>query len=132
MRRKLLKKLVCVFGMLFITFPAWSAVPSNLLPEDVSLISTPVIADFEGDMILAKGGGGGGSQGGGGGGNQSGDNCLGDCPNDGEKLMIQEQIQQKNQMRIRNRIQGSDGEPNQEQTELQQNQQTRQRTGQDS
>ncbi len=33
MKRKLLKKLGCLFGMLFITFPAWSAVPSNLLPR---------------------------------------------------------------------------------------------------
>ncbi len=64
MKRKLLKKLVCVFGILFITFPAWSAVPSNLLPADGSWNQAPAIADvenplFEGDMILAGSGGGG-------------------------------------------------------------------------
>jgi hypothetical protein len=74
MKRKVLKQLVCVLGIVFMTFPAWSAVPSNLLPDDGSLNQTPVTTDFEDDMILAKGGGGsgGGDQGGGSGGQGGG------------------------------------------------------------
>jgi len=74
MKRKVLKQLVCLFGMLFMTFPAWSAVPSNLMPDDGSLNQTPVISDLEGGMFLAAkgGGGGGGGQGGGGGGQGGG------------------------------------------------------------
>ena len=34
MQKKLLKKLVCVSGLLFMAFPAWSAVPSNLFAVD--------------------------------------------------------------------------------------------------
>ena len=78
MKRKVLKQLVCLFGMLFMTFPAWSAVPSNLLPDDGRCNLTPVIADIEGDMILAKGGGGSGGGGGGGGGNGGGGGGGGD------------------------------------------------------
>jgi len=68
MRKQLLKKLLCILGMLFITFPAWSAVPSTLLPNDGSWNPTPVTADDENpllevDLILAQGGGGGGQQG---------------------------------------------------------------------
>ncbi len=67
MKRKMLKKMVCVSGLLFMTFPAWSAVPSNLLPDDGNWNQAPAIADvenplFQGDMILAKGGGGGGNR----------------------------------------------------------------------
>ena len=63
MKKKMLKKLVCISGLLFMTFPAWSAVPSNLLPDGGNWNQAPVIADvenplFEGDMILAKSGGG--------------------------------------------------------------------------
>ncbi len=76
MKRKILKKLVCVSGLMFMTFPAWSAVPSNLLPDDGNWNQASATTDvdnpmFEGDMILAKGGGGG-SGGGGGGGNGGG------------------------------------------------------------
>ncbi len=83
MKRKMLKKFVYVSGILFMTFPAWSAVPSNLLPDDGNWNQAPVIADvenplFEGDMILAKGGGGnGGGSGGGGGNGGSGGNGSG-------------------------------------------------------
>ena len=63
MKKKILKKLLCVFGMLFLTFPAWSAVSSDLLPNDGGWNQAPAIADvenppFEDDMILARGGGG--------------------------------------------------------------------------
>ncbi len=63
MKRKLLKIFVCLFGMLFLTFPAWSAVPSNLLPDDGGCNQAPVVADvenplFEGDMVLSGSGGG--------------------------------------------------------------------------
>ena len=104
MKRKLLKQLVCILGMLFITFPAWSAVPSNLLPEDGSWSQTPVIDDFDGGMLLAKNnssgggdsgghggsggndGGSGGNNGGNGGGDGGGggdDNGGGNGPGDG-------------------------------------------------
>lgn len=81
MRKKLLMKLVCVFGMLFITLPAWSTVPSNLLPDDAGGNQAPAIADVEkplheADMILARGGGGG-NGGGGGGGNGGGNGGQG-------------------------------------------------------
>ncbi len=51
MKKKILKKLVCVFGMLFLTFPAWSAVPSNLLPNDGSWNQAPAIADVENPLF---------------------------------------------------------------------------------
>ena len=71
MKRKLLKIFVCLFGILFLTFPAWSAVPSNLLPDDGSWNQAPVVADvenplFEDDMVLAGRGGGSGAGGNGG------------------------------------------------------------------
>ncbi|MBW2657210.1 MAG: hypothetical protein JRC59_05840, partial [Deltaproteobacteria bacterium] len=74
MKRKLLKKLVCLFGMLFLTLPAWSAVPSNLLPDDSSWNQAPTVVNaenslFEGDMIIAQGSGGGNGGGSSGGGN---------------------------------------------------------------
>ena len=77
MKRKTLKKMVCVSGLMFMTFPAWSAVPSNLLPSDGNWNQAPAIADvenplFQGDMILARGGGGGVGGGGGGTGGGSG------------------------------------------------------------
>ena len=77
MKKKMLKKLVCVSGFLFMTFPAWSAVPSSLLPNDGNWNQAPAIADvenplFQGDMILAKGGGSGGGGGGNGGGSGGG------------------------------------------------------------
>ncbi len=61
MKRKLLKILVCLFGMLFLTFPAWSAVPS-MLPDDGGWNQAPAVADvenplFEGDMVLSGSGG---------------------------------------------------------------------------
>ena len=64
MKRKLLKILVCLFGMLFLTFPAWSAVPS-MLPGDGGWNQAPAVADvenplFEGDMVLSGSGGGSG------------------------------------------------------------------------
>ena len=64
MKRKLLKILVCLFGMLFLTFPAWSAVPS-MLPDDGGWNQAPAVADvenplFEGDMVLSGSGGGSG------------------------------------------------------------------------
>ena len=55
MKRKLLKKLVCLFGMLFITFPAWSAVPSNLLPDDGSWNQAPAVADVENPVLVNPG-----------------------------------------------------------------------------
>ena len=79
MKRKTLKKLVCVSGLLFMTFPAWSAVPSNMLLDDGTRNQAPAIADvenpqFEGNMILAKSGGGsGGGSGGDSGGGSGGD-----------------------------------------------------------
>ena len=65
MKKKMLKKMVCISGLLFMTFPAWSAVPSTLMPDDGNRHQAPVIADVEnpllqGDMILARGGGSGG------------------------------------------------------------------------
>ena len=45
MKRKMLKKLVCVSGLLFMTFPAWSAVPSNVFPTDGSWNQPSVTAD---------------------------------------------------------------------------------------
>jgi hypothetical protein len=77
MKRKIWKKLVCCSGLLFMTFPAWSAVPSNLLPGDGSWNQAPAVSDvenalFENGMILARGGGGGGGGGGAGGGAGSG------------------------------------------------------------
>ena len=79
MKRKLMKKLVYVSGLLFMTFPAWSAVPSNLLTTHAGWNQSSVTADiasplFEGGMILAKGGGGngGGGSGAGSGGNGGG------------------------------------------------------------
>jgi len=51
MQRKTLKKLVCVSGLLFMTFPAWSAVPSNLLPTDGSWIQSLVTADISSTMV---------------------------------------------------------------------------------
>ena len=68
MKRKILKQLVCILGMVFITFPAWSAVPSNQLPDDGSWNQAPAFTDvgnplFAGDMVLAKGGGGNGGGG---------------------------------------------------------------------
>lgn len=70
MKRKLLKILVCLFGMLFLTFPAWSAVPS-MLPDDGGWNQAPAVADvenplFEDDMVLSGSGGGAGAGGNGG------------------------------------------------------------------
>ena len=42
MKKKTLKKMVCVSGLLFMTFPAWSAVPSKLLPDDGTRHRAPV------------------------------------------------------------------------------------------
>ena len=109
MKRKVLKQLVCVLGIVFMTFPAWSAVPSSLLPDDGSLNQTPLTDDFDDGMMLAAQGGGGGQGGGGqggensggnggsggngdgtgqgdGSGDGSGDNCSGDGTCDGEQV----------------------------------------------
>ena len=72
MKRKIWKKLFCCSGLLFMTFPAWSAVPSNQLPDDGSWNQAPAVSDvenaqFENGIILARGGGGGGAGGGNGG-----------------------------------------------------------------
>ena len=72
MKRQRLKKLMCISGLLFITFPAWSAVPSNLLPASGNCTQLSASAgidstQFEAGMVLAKGGGGGAGAGGGGG-----------------------------------------------------------------
>jgi hypothetical protein len=77
MKRKMLKKIVCVSGLMFMTFPAWSAVSSNPFVADGSLKNMSLIADsaaprFEGAMILAKGPGGGGGAGAGAGGDGGG------------------------------------------------------------
>ena len=72
MKRQMLKKFLCVSGLLYITFPAWCAVPSNLFPAGGNCTQPSVSADiastqFEAGMILAKGPGGGGGAGAGGG-----------------------------------------------------------------
>ena len=103
MKRKVLKQLVCLFGMLFMTFPAWSAVPSNLMPDDGSLNQTPVISDLEGGMFLAAKGGGGGGQGGGGGGSQGGsDNGSGDGDGEGDQVRVRERAQTRETVRTEN------------------------------
>lgn len=73
MKRNMFKKLVCDSGLLFMTFPAWSAVPSNLFPTDGGWCQSSVSAYIaskmiEDDVMLAKGSGGGGGAGAGGGG----------------------------------------------------------------
>jgi hypothetical protein len=113
MKRKMLKKLVCVSGLLFMTFPAWSAVPSTLLPNDGNWNQAPVVADvenpmFEGDMILAKGGGGGGGGGGNGGGSGSGTQSQNQEQTRAHtrtqtQLQSQEQFQERFQFRTRTR-----------------------------
>ena len=77
MKRKLLKIFVCLFGMLVLTFPAWSAVPSNLLPNNGGWNQASEVADFEnplfeGDMVLSGSGGGHRRGGGAGAGGNSG------------------------------------------------------------
>ncbi len=90
MKRKILKKLVCVSGMLFIAIPAWSAVPSDLIPLDRTRDQAPVIADFgdhlfEGDMVLAKRGGNRGGNGGGGGNGHGGSSRIGSGSGSGNR-----------------------------------------------
>jgi len=74
MKSKLVNQLVCCSGILFMTFPAWSAVPSTWL-EDTGhhyqlLSETDEINLLDKNtMMLAKGGNGGAGEGGGQGGN---------------------------------------------------------------
>ena len=115
MKRKLLKKLLCLFGMLFITFPAWSAVPSNLLPDDGSWNQAPAIADvenplLEGDMILAGAGVGSGGEGG---------NSTGGGSGRGTQSQTQEQTQEQAQEQVQEQVQKQTQEQIQEQTQVQ-------------
>ena len=114
MKRKLLKKLVCLFGMLFLTLPAWSAVPSNLLPDDSSWNQAPTVVNaenslFEGDMIIAQGGGNGGGNGGSGGnggdGGNGGQGGNGDCSGVGAHAQNQEQNQEQVQTQFQQQSQ---------------------------
>jgi len=108
MKKKLLKQLVCLSGMLFITFPAWSAGPPSLLPSDCSGNQASRTANIEnplfaGGMILARGEGGGN-----GGGNNSG--IKAHVQNQErhhyqEEIQTQFQLQDQAQVQSRTRIQ---------------------------
>ena len=84
MKRSVLKQLGCVLGIVFMTIPAWSAVPTSLLPEDGSLQQTRVTADFDTDMILAKGGKSNSGSGSRGGNDASGSGQGGNTDNGGQ------------------------------------------------
>jgi hypothetical protein len=127
MKRNVLKQLVCILGMVFMTFPAWSAVPAQLLPDNGNLNQTQLFDDFEGGMMLAKSGnsGGGGGQGGndgsGQGGSDSGgpngsgdgtcDNCDGEPDQLREQKQLQEQEQLQQQLQVQEQLQVQIGEP---------------------
>ena len=73
MKAKLLNQFVCFSGILFMTFPAWSAVPATRLGDAGLNYQLPSETDeeslpYKNGMILAKGGGEGGNGGGGDGG----------------------------------------------------------------
>jgi hypothetical protein len=118
MKIKILKKMVCVSGMLFIAIPVWSAVPSDLIPLDRTRDQAPVIADFgdhllEGDLLLAKRGGNRGGGGGGGGNGNGGSSRNGSGSGSGNRSQsrertrahIQTQTQLQNQERTQSKTQ---------------------------
>lgn len=110
MKRNILKKLVCVTGMLFIAIPAWSAVPSDLIPLDRTRDQAPVIADFgdhlfEGDMLLAKRGGNGGGGGNGHGGSSRNVSDSGSGNQSQNQKQTRTHIQTRNQLQNKERTQ---------------------------